>query len=81
MDRVVLKNGVSYHVRDGGCIGRSCLNLHPVAIRGTTAGGTRFTGRWAHECAQRYHHGCPQPIPEYDSKLAAKRRKSGFKSR
>lgn len=69
----------AYQVRDANCIGRPCLNLHPTAIRGATNSGSRFSG-WKHTCARRDYYGCPQPIPEFDRKLAAERRKEGYRN-
>ena len=66
----------NYDVRDGDCIGRWCLNLHPIDVRGGTASGSRYTGRQIYECAQRAYHGCPLPAPEYEPDLARDRRQT-----
>ena len=68
-----------YDVRDQQCIGRECLNLHAVAMRSPTTSGTRLTG-YTHCCARREYHNCPNPVPEFDRKLAAQRRKDGMKT-
>ena len=69
----------AYEVRDRNCIGRSCLNLHPIAIRGATNSGSRFSG-WRYGCARRDYYGCPQPAPDFDRKLAAERRNQGMRN-
>ena len=70
-----------YEVADRQCIGRPCLNLHPIQVMGAAgAAGLRFTGRYRHACGLRDHHGCPQPLPEFDSKLAAERRRDGMRN-
>ena len=69
-----------YEVRDRECIGRSCLNLHPIQVRGATASGSRFTGRYRHACGRRDHHGCPNPTPDFDPELAKGRRREGMRN-
>ena len=68
-----------YAVRDADCIGRSCLNLHPIAARGATNSGSRFAGYYHYECATRCYRGCPQPTPAPEKELAKQRRKEGMK--
>ena len=69
-----------YEVLDRECIGRPCLNLHPVQVMGASISGLRFTGRYRYCCGRRDYHGCPRPIPEYDARLAAERRKEGMRN-
>ena len=70
-----------YDVMDQQCIGRPCLNLHPVQVMGAAgSAGLRFTGRYRYCCGNRDYHGCPQPIPEYDPRLAAQRKLEGMKN-
>ena len=72
--------GDVYFVRDQNCIGRKCLRLHPIDIRGHTSYGSRSTGRKAYECARRYHFGCPDNADDiYDKDLVSERRKEGYK--
>ena len=68
-----------YDVRDRHCIGRSCLKLHPIQIRGATPSGSRFIG-YRHACARRDYDGCPQPIPQYDRTLTKQRQADGMKN-
>ena len=67
-----------YDVRDRQCIGRECLNVHRVSVRGATASGSRLVG-YRDCCARRDYHGCPQPLPSYERAIAAKRRKEGMR--
>ena len=68
-----------YQVMDGKCIGRPCLNLHPVQIMGAIgAAGKRFTGSYRYCCGRRDYHGCPQPLPEYEPELAKTRQQQGM---
>ena len=70
-----------YEVADRQCIGRRCLNLHPIQVMGAAgAAGLRFTGRYRYACGRRDYHGCPQPLPEFDRKIAQERRKGGMKN-
>ena len=70
-----------YAVKDSKCIGRPCLNLHPVQVMGAAgSSGLRSTGRYRYCCGRRDYHGCPQPIPEFDKRLAAERRKGGMRA-
>ena len=68
-----------YDVKDRECIGRPCLNLHPVSIRGATTSGSRFVG-YRYCCARRDYHGCPVPIPPFDQALAQERRQEGYRA-
>ena len=68
-----------YDVKDEQCIGRECLKLHPVSVRAPTNSGSRLAG-YPHCCARREFENCPSPIPEFDRKLAAERRKEGLKN-
>lgn len=68
-----------YDVLDDKCIGRRCLRVHPIQIRGATASGSRFAG-YHYACAERSYNGCPQPIPAFDRELAKERRKQGMKN-
>ena len=70
-----------YDVRDKDCLGRTCLRLYPIDIRGATSYGSRSTGRKAYECSCRYHFGCPRVLPEFDKNLARERRKEGMRLR
>ena len=82
MSDIIRYERKSYDVRDHRCIGRACLRLHPVQIRGLTMSGSRGTGKYAYECVQRFYWGCPEEGDarlEYDKSLAAKRRKEGYK--
>ena len=70
-----------YDVKDRECIGRPCLNLHPIQVMGAAgAAGLRFTGQYHYACGRRDYHGCPAPIPEYQRKLEAERRKEGMRN-
>ena len=68
-----------YAVRDEQCIGRECLNLHAVALRNAAPGGSRTTG-YIHCCARREYQNCPIPLPAFDRKLAAERRREGMRN-
>ena len=68
-----------YDVRDRHCIGRSCLNLHPIQIRGATSSGSRFVG-YRYACGRREYNGCPQPLPQHDRNLAKQRQADGMKN-
>lgn len=68
-----------YDVKDRLCIGRPCLKLHPIQIRGATSSGSRFVG-YRYGCGTRDYNGCPLPVPNYDRKLAAQRKKEGLKN-
>lgn len=69
-----------YDVRDADCIGRPCLRLHPIAVRGATGSGSRATGRFTYECGHRAYHGCPDPRPEADPGLTRQRRAEGMRT-
>ena len=69
-----------YNVKDDACIGRPCLALHPVQVRGATSSGSRNTGAVRHECGRRAYHGCPQPLPAFDKELAAEHKRQGMKT-
>ena len=70
-----------YAVKDRECIGRPCLTLHPMQVRGATGGGgSRFTGRYRYGCGRRDYHGCPDPIPDFDAELAKERQKEGMRN-
>lgn len=43
-----------YDFLDAKCIGRRCF--HPAVFEGGRA-----------MCSNRKHHGCPDPLPEYDA--------------
>lgn len=81
MSRVVIrKKGDKrrYDVYDADCIGRSCLRIHEVVIRGSYMdGSSREIDRRAC-CARREGFGCPMPTPEFDKELAAERRAAGM---
>ena len=64
-----------YEVKDRQCIGRGCLALHPIQVRGATSSGSRSTGRYRYACGRRDYHGCPQPIPEFNPELAKQRQR------
>ena len=68
-----------YDVKDRDCIGRPCLNLHPVSIRGATTSGSRFVG-YRYCCARRDYQGCPVPIPPSEPELAKERRHEGYRT-
>ena len=68
-----------YDVLEKECLGRTCLRLYPIDIRGATSSGSRNTGRKAYECAYRYHFGCPRDLPEFNKDLARERRKEGMR--
>ena len=80
MSTIIISDKTHYLVRDPNCIGRPCLNIHRISIRGATgASGSRFVG-YRDCCARRDYYGCPSPIPEFDKKLAAERKKNGMKN-
>lgn len=66
----------NYDVKDLDCIGRECLNLHRIQVRGATNSGSAFTGRFTYECGRRAYHGCPKPLPTYSVELSRSRRKT-----
>ena len=68
-----------YDVKDRDCIGRPCLNLHPVSIRGATSSGSRLVG-YRNCCARRDYQGCPAPIPPFQKELAQERKQEGYKN-
>ena len=69
----------AYDVKDADCLGRSCLRLHPIQVRGATMSGSRNTGGYHYGCAERNYYGCPQPIPEPDKEIARARRSDGMR--
>ena len=69
----------SYDVKDHDCIGRPCLNLHAVSIRGATTSGSRLVG-YRHCCARRDYYGCPNPVPPSEKPIARERQKQGYKN-
>ena len=71
--------GKEYDVVDRHCLGRECLRLHPVMVRGSTDSGTRNTGVEAGECVRRFRWGCPEPKPDPDRQTAALRRQAGIR--
>ena len=74
---LVKNEGETYAVRDRDCIGRDCLKIHAVAIRGNTSHGSRTAG-YINCCAQREKFGCPYPVPAHDKTLAASRKQAGM---
>ena len=77
---IIIHEKTQYEVRDKQCIGRSCLNIHRVSVRSAIgSSGTRFLG-YRDCCARREYYNCPSPIPEFDKKLAATRKRQGMKS-
>ena len=77
---IIIHEKTKYEVRDKQCIGRPCLNIHRVSVRSAIgSSGTRFLG-YRDCCAHREYYSCPSPIPEFDRKLAAGRRKRGMKN-
>ena len=69
----------TYSVADAQCIGRECLNLHPVGLRAPTPSGSRLIG-YVNCCARREYHGCPTPVPEFNRQLAGRRQRLGLKN-
>ena len=76
--RKIGEKGKRYDVRDKLCIGRDCLRLHDVAIRGATSYGSRTSG-YRSCCARREYGGCPSPLPAFDRHLASVQRFSGIR--
>ena len=69
-----------YAVRDRECIGRACLRLHPIEVRGATSSGSRSTGRYTYECGERHYRGCPkEPDSAFSKVRAALRRNEGMR--
>ena len=56
-----------YDVKNRLCIGRPCLKLHPIQIRGATSSGSRFVG-YRYGCGTRDYNGCPPTSPQLRQK-------------
>jgi hypothetical protein len=75
----ILKNGVTYYVRDPYCLGRRCLDLGPDVKATFDEKGKDIRCRMSSECRTRLNRGCPRELPDYEAELVNKRMLSGMR--
>jgi hypothetical protein len=65
----LIKNGVTYFVRDPYCLGRSCLDLGPNVEASDDEKGLDVSS----SCRTMLVKGCPRELPTYDAEPSEKR--------
>jgi len=75
----LVKDHVTYYVRDPYCLGRSCLDLGADVEVSYDEKGLDKRLRMTSACRRISNGGCPLALPGYDAELADKRKLIGLR--